>query len=243
LERITHPELGTIEVKVNARSKRIKIYRSSPEGWRLVLPHISYLQQGRDFIDKMQDKLVALAPQQGANLIKQGPVDHLGWTVEFIDNPASKVASLRAAYSPKESAIGGRKGLIKIMLPSTLSWDSADAQELAKKGLIFAATKKAKTEILKRIVDLAAEYKLPFNKARIGSAKTLWGSCSSRKNINLSFRLSFLPPELIDYVLLHELCHTVHMNHGTDFWNLMAKLMPDYAQRMDEIKKLKIPAL
>jgi len=62
--------------------------------------------------------------------------------------------------------------------------------------------------------------------------KTRWASCSRRKAISLNVKLLFLPPVLADYVLLHELCHTIELNHSKRFWALVARHCPDY-QRHD----------
>lgn len=58
--------------------------------------------------------------------------------------------------------------------------------------------------------------------------KTRWGSCSSRGTLSFNYRLIFAPARVLDYVVVHELCHLTHMNHSRDFWNMVASVMPEY---------------
>jgi len=74
---------------------------------------------------------------------------------------------------------------------------------------------------------------LPYGKISVRGQKTLWGSCSSQKNISLNYKLLFLPDPMVRYVLIHELCHTVHMNHSPEFWALVGENEPDY-KRLDQ---------
>ncbi len=71
---------------------------------------------------------------------------------------------------------------------------------------------------------------LPFESVRIRTQKSRWGSCSVRKTISLNCKLLFLPPELVEQLMVHELCHTRHMNHSPAYWQLVAKFQPDYQQ-------------
>ncbi len=74
---------------------------------------------------------------------------------------------------------------------------------------------------------VSQEVNLPFANVAIRAQKTRWGSCSSQKNINLNYKLLFLKPELVRHILLHELCHTVHLNHSKKFWELLNQLDPN----------------
>ena len=85
--------------------------------------------------------------------------------------------------------------------------------------------KEAEAILSNRLYFLAQKYGYAFNKVSIRNQKTRWGSCSQQNNINLNIKLVRLPPELLDYVILHELVHTRFKNHGVDFWIEMDKLV------------------
>ncbi len=67
-----------------------------------------------------------------------------------------------------------------------------------------------------------------YTKITIRDQKTRWGSCSSSGTLSFNYRLMYAPPRVLDYVVVHELCHLTHMNHSKDFWNMVASIMPDY---------------
>lgn len=76
----------------------------------------------------------------------------------------------------------------------------------------------AKRRILARLAELARQYGFTYNKVSIRNQRSRWGSCSTKGNINLNIKLVALPPELCDYVILHELTHTRVHNHSSKFW-------------------------
>ncbi len=80
----------------------------------------------------------------------------------------------------------------------------------------------------KRLAELAGEYGFSYNAVRLKHNSSNWGSCSAKKNINLNISLIRLPDELRDYVMLHELCHLKHMNHGPEFHALLESVCPDH---------------
>lgn len=67
-----------------------------------------------------------------------------------------------------------------------------------------------------------------YTSVTVRDQKTRWGSCSSRGTLSFNYRLIFAPPVILDYVVVHELCHLTHMNHSKEFWNMVASVMPDY---------------
>ena len=81
-------------------------------------------------------------------------------------------------------------------------------------------------------------FDLPYNKVTISKARSRWGSCSSKRDISLSFYLMLLPAHLMDYVILHELAHTREMNHGERFWALLDGMTDGKAQLLrSELRK------
>lgn len=111
--------------------------------------------------------------------------------------------------------------------------------KFALKALLEAELKYlARVELEPWLEALSVEHNLPFSRLSIRGQKGRWGSCSSAKNINLNYKLLFLPPKLVEYVLLHELAHTRHMNHSAAFWHFLTSLLP-HAQRLDrELKNV-----
>ena len=67
-----------------------------------------------------------------------------------------------------------------------------------------------------------------FTSVTVRDQKTRWGSCSSRGTLSFNYRLIFAPGVVLDYVVVHELCHLTHMNHSRDFWDMVGSIMPDY---------------
>ena len=74
-------------------------------------------------------------------------------------------------------------------------------------------------------------------KITIREQKTRWGSCSSKGNINLNWKLVMAPMEVIDYVIVHELCHMIEMNHSKNYWNIVSTVMPDYKNHRKWLKE------
>lgn len=88
-----------------------------------------------------------------------------------------------------------------------------------------------------RVENLAEKHSFKPAKIRITSARTRWGSCSTSGTISLAWRLVMAPPEVIDYVIIHELAHLNVKNHSKAFWQAVAALLPDYKKHINWLKK------
>lgn len=96
--------------------------------------------------------------------------------------------------------------------------------------------KKARKYLNSRLQELAQTNGFSYDKIRISSARTRWGSCSMRGTISLNVALMTLPKHLSDYVILHELTHTDYMSHSPDFWKRVSEVCPRYKQYRRELK-------
>ena len=109
-------------------------------------------------------------------------------------------------------------------------------QELIHSSLKKWYKKKFKEVAIPRLTYFADQYNLAVNQIRIKEQKTLWGSCSSRNNINLNYLLIMAPMNVIDYVIIHELAHTIHRNHSSHFWKTVESMMPNFKEAKTWLK-------
>lgn len=91
--------------------------------------------------------------------------------------------------------------------------------------------------ITERIKKLNLKYNFQYNKISIKNQKTLWGSCSKNGNLNFNYKIIFLPSEIQDYIIIHELCHLKELNHSPNFWNLVTQELPEYKSIKIKLKK------
>lgn len=119
----------------------------------------------------------------------------------------------------------------------------ARVQKFAKEAVKRALKKEAELILPNRVMAIASQTDTQYSNLKFKSLKARWGSCSSKRQITLNIYLMMCPYELIDYVILHELAHTKHMNHKTEFWAFVAKYMSDYKQRRKDLKKIQASIL
>lgn len=97
--------------------------------------------------------------------------------------------------------------------------------------------KTAKTTLEQRLDYITKLIKLCPTSMKISDSKGRWGVCTSKGTISFNFRVIMLEPEIIDYVIIHELCHLVEMNHSKRFWNLVTSFMPSAPAQKQKIKE------
>lgn len=102
----------------------------------------------------------------------------------------------------------------------------------------LAHKEQARALIHDRLHHFNQHYGLTWNRVAIRNQRRCWGSCSSLGNLNFSYKLLFLPPHLTDYIVVHELCHLLELNHGQRFWELVAEQIPDHRERRHELRRI-----
>ncbi|WP_102273089.1 M48 family metallopeptidase [Cytobacillus massiliigabonensis] len=103
--------------------------------------------------------------------------------------------------------------------------------EKIKQALKRFYYQQCKTLVEKSIVSYQSRLKEKPRSIRISDSKTTWGTCDSRKQLTFNWRLAMAPRDVIDYVVVHEMCHLVHLNHDRSFWRLVGSIMPDYKDK------------
>ncbi|PVX49908.1 hypothetical protein C7377_1546 [Balneicella halophila] len=126
-----------------------------------------------------------------------------------------------------------------VTFPKALNFK--EKEQLKKKGLEKILRKEAKIFLTQRVEQLASIHGFTYSKLSFRNQKTRWGSCSYHNNISLNIQLMRLPIHLLDYVIIHELCHTVHKDHSAKFWQLVYnKIGNSLYKSKEEIKTVRI---
>lgn len=103
--------------------------------------------------------------------------------------------------------------------------------EKIKQALKRFYYQQCKALVEKSISSYQSNFKTKPRSIRISDSKTTWGTCDSNMQLTFNWRLAMAPREVIDYVVVHEMCHMVHLNHDRSFWRLVGKIMPDYKEK------------
>ncbi len=178
----------------------------------------SLITQKADWILKKlsarnENKIPALQWQDGEQLLL------LGNTV-----------TLAVKHDVRSRAVNHLPGLLELAMP-----DHNEAPAVARKVLQWYK-KQALIDFSRRLEIFSAKLGVTLPKLLISNARTRWGSCNSKREIRLNWRLLQAPPHLINYVICHELAHLKEMNHSAKFWAVVASIYPDYKAAEKELK-------
>jgi len=219
------------EIRYSQRAKRLRLV-VTPEKVEVVAPKRTAGADIRRFVHEQQAwvcKTLAKVAAQPNQLPK--PVNY----------QAGAKIPFRGELWPLVLKPSARKRI-------KISFDQAfivDLPTLLASGAVSEAIKKALTVWLKKQALVAAEqfceqhskrFQLYPNSIRVRQQKTRWGSCGAHNDINVNWLLILAPPAVLEYVMVHELCHIRERNHSHQFWALVAKHLPDYQQQRDWLK-------
>ena len=222
---IQDKEFGKITIRRNPRATQVRI-RVAPDGtlrasipvYAPVLLVKNLLKNSRQEIQKIMAQ--AKPVYQYINGMQIGKSHTL--IIQTSDNQIPTVTN------------HGQQIIIK--LPFGMSPASTTVSRQIRSAIIAALRLEAISYLPKRLSYLAQKYDYKYSQIRFSHASGRWGSCSSNGTISLNIALMKLPFEQIDYVIMHELSHTIEMNHSKDFWLLVEKADPNYRQHRRALK-------
>ncbi|NMA72706.1 MAG: M48 family metallopeptidase [Bacteroidales bacterium] len=223
-------ELGKIVIKKNGRAKSFTA-RVRYGVFHITAPSFVSEASIREFIAQNRKALMELKVTQSLPLIQDG----FSIQSDAYDLYLKLGKSTTSSLSVEDKAH-------TLLLNRDFNFDDANSQQWLRKVIEETLVTRAKQVFPPVLRDLANKHSLFFLRMSINRAKTRWGSCSSRQSINLSCYTLLLPSPLIRYVMLHELTHTIHMNHGEKFWALLNQLCEGKAEALNaELQRYKMP--
>ena len=167
------------------------------------------------------------------HLPKSAIADMLNKHQKWIEKKQAEYAKLRQEQGSFDFSAGQRLLYLGEYYPCAEVCDREAAFGQAGKWY----REQAQTIVPPRVSFWAKQMDVAYAKVKINSARSRWGSCSAKGNVNFSWRILFLPPELVDYIIVHELCHLKQLNHSTTFWREVADILPDYRTRQAALKE------
>lgn len=215
-----HPLYGDIKITINPRARNI-ILRARAGIIEVTLPLRASGADLMKALDKYGEKLLAECRN---NIPDNITADY---KIEYENFSFVLSASSGSRYMVRYD--GARATLF---YPEKTDFSNAGTQDFLRRVRVTALHHVAKEHLPQRLKMLAAKHGFLYNAVSLRNSHSRWGSCSNRKNISLSIYLQLLPTHLADYVILHELCHTVEMNHSASFWVLMDKVTDGKAKSL-----------
>jgi predicted metal-dependent hydrolase len=218
-------------IRHSQRAKYVKVHIDSRKGVVLVLPKNVSQRSGLRFLKSKRDWI-----EKHIHIINQSAL------APAIIYPPDRIClkllqrEWQVVYRPVSATIQ-RNALAQKGDRLILSVFS-DNLESTVRLLKLWLKRIAKQYLSQTMHNISNEIGLEYNRLSFRHQKTLWGSCSHNKNISLNVKLLFLPFKYVRYVMIHEMCHTLHMNHSKQFWRCVARYEPDYLRLDKEINRV-----
>ena len=224
MQKIFDKEFGEIDIRRNLRSRTIKISVTPAGNLRASIPTYAPVFLLQRFIKSSRQQLRLI-------LSKQKP------SYSFSDGiTIGKIHRLRVINSNTTYVKRSGQSILLHLQPEQSLSDTA-VEKIVRDEIVRALRVEAKAYLPNRLRYLASALGTSYKKVRFSHAGSRWGSYSSSGTVSLNIALMKLPFEIIDYVIIHELCHTKQMNHSIEFWNLVEAADPNYKSHRKQLKK------
>jgi hypothetical protein len=221
-------DIGLVKFRRNLRAKRLTISIRPSTGVRVTIPGLLPFENAKKFVSDKKgwivEKLKEIEESSGTltNLSKYRTRDH---TLKYYpENTNTFTIELKNSE-------------IQVKHPINVEQNDPHLKFVTKKAIELGYRKEACDYLPGRVKILAEKHGFNYNVLKINCATSRWGSCSANNNINLSLYLMRLPNDLVDYIILHELTHTIHKNHGPNFWKHLDGLTGNAKALAQRVKK------
>jgi predicted metal-dependent hydrolase len=226
--------IGPVLFKSDARCRRLSIRLKPFEGITVLFPPGYSARKALSFVEEKRQWIISNQAQMEK---------HEQMHTIFDEQSRFRTRTFQLKVERHESdqiRMILKDGILRVAYPGFLNVTDASVQNAIRQGIEEGLRLEAKAMLPAKVHHFARVYGFPIRKIFIKNLKSRWGSCSAVNNINLNLHLMRLPAHLIDYVVLHELCHTKEKNHGPGFWLLLDKVTDGNARSLAaEMKKFR----
>lgn len=228
-KEINLPEIGVVKIIKKRGVKRMTLSVRPFRPVSVTIPYSVSFRTAESFVIEKRDWIIRNQEKISEREDKR---------TKFTPQTTFKTKEHELVFIPSnKTQIRITKSYIKVEYTDEAELLTEENQDYIRKGIIEALRLEAKFYIPERTEFLADKFNFTYSKVSVRNAKTRWGSCSGKNNISLNIHLMRLPEHIIDYVILHELCHTIEKNHGKNFWALLDKVSGNAKGLDKELKK------
>jgi predicted metal-dependent hydrolase len=221
-------DIGTVRLYKRRGSRSIRLGFDSKGDIRVSLPTWAPYQSAINFVKTRADWIEQHRPRELRVMYEQG--QRIGKAHRLVLKPDFKVKSVQVRLLESD---------ITVKYPANLPATSVEVQKACERGAKRALHTEAERLLPQKLRSLALQHDFKFRGVEVKQLISKWGSCDQNQDITLNYYLMQLPWQLIDYVLLHELVHTEHLNHSQGFWKRFESIMPDAKKVRKELKSYK----
>jgi predicted metal-dependent hydrolase len=217
------PDIGEVILVKRRGTKNLRLTIQPNGKVRVGLPFWAPYSAAIHFANQRSEWIRQNSPDQFYNFLEHGQNIGKSFILQFIPAQENNIIKTRL-----------RENLI--IVSGQEKFSSAPMQKKATQACERALKKEAQVLLAPRLNEISTQHKLPYKQIKIKRMLSRWGSCSQDGTVTLNYFLVQLPWPLIDYVLVHELAHTKHLNHSRDFWNYVESILPNAKTLRKEIK-------
>lgn len=230
MEVIVLPGIGEIKVRRSANTKYLRIRMAPGRGVWVNVPYGVSQRQAMKFLE--ENRIWILQNQENIKEYEQDT----GVGLKIGAEVRTKLHILKIEETEQEKVFYNiEEKTIRVAIPKRIAFERVE--KIVQQFLVEIYTLESRQYLPQRVKSYAEKYGFRYRRLSFRNNISNWGSCSVDNNISLNIKLMKLPDEIIDYVILHELCHTVEKNHSASFWKLVGKVCPDYAKLRARLRK------
>ena len=227
-------DIPAYTVRVSRRARYVRLVLSLTGGLQVVIPdgfdvgrvpemvrdRLTWIERARERLRNRQAQ--SAHPGPGVARPNEIALPAVGEMWQVVYRPEATMAGVRLEETPGTLIVTGRVEDLELCRTMLKRW-------LARRARAF---------LIQQLAEIAHGTDLSFSRLSVRGQRSRWGSYSPRGTLSLNYKLLFLPPPLVRYVLVHELCHTRHPNHGAGFWALVAQYEPGYRRLRGELRRV-----